>query len=329
MSVETQQSPGNRPIHPTSRPEQLAGTFLRLFALVYAPLGAIGRLIRTYPGLTLLAALMFATVGGLKLMSFRAIAREVAIERWIEANGGSCYSYEVAGHTVLLFLNVMVDNDIPSDGAMSAVVVPAELVRAHPERLFRQLSQLPKLTTIRFKFDGESPETVSTAASQSGSANKTTPKDNTTVNTIDSERLQRGLASLPHGVSLAIQGCRLTPCAQPLDLTHRLNGLTLEQVHLTSEFALGLPVLNRRPVTIVDSRIDDAAVDILFKRLQSDDLQLYRCQMSEQTKLRLAEINGVLVDSPYIVTINGIADSSPTSVDETAAVPVELTTPAE
>lgn len=301
---------------PASR-QPVFPTFSRWLQFGRNPLVWLQSLVRENPILSLIAVAVLSLVLVLKGMTLRATIQDAAVGEWIQSHGGQCHAYGDSGHLILSIMTEMFGRGATRGRLISMTHFPASLVNNHHEELFEKLSQLSRLQSIYI-----TSSTLPTQTQPGGPATVAPVRVDTSE--IDSKRLQRGIASLGRPIMLNIDSASLTACDQPLDLTRLLTGVSLNNVQLKRNFALGLPVVkNCSYVMVQNSVIDDDAVDILLERVQADYRYFYSCTMTAATHAKLSKAKGVTLASFTILPTNAnkSASDSTTKIDQPASEP--------
>lgn len=298
------------PVFPTFDRLFMFGRLLinRLQELSLQSFARLHELVRENPNLSLVAVAMLSLLLILKGMTLWATMQDAAIGNWIKEHGGQCNTSRDSGHLLVATMSVMSGSRYATTGRLISIAsIPVSVLNSQHEELFSRIRRLSKLE--RIDIDSEfvaSGRTVAGAVAEIEAA-----KAGRAL--VDSIRLQQGLATLHHPVHLIINQAAISPCEHPLDLSRKITGVSLWNVHVSRDFAMGLPfVKNCTHVAILDSEIDDDAIDILADRLNPKEVHLSGCSMTTKAHARLAtKIPGTYILGPVKWTTTPGSSSEP------------------
>lgn len=248
------------------------------------------------PGLSLAAVAMISLVVMLKGMTVRATMQDADVGKWIAANGGA-FRYDGDSWTyALLYLETMFGSRALKGWPITTAVIPVSVLNNQHDETFSNLSRLSQLKLVQITAFPFGPPPNLRGGATPGTA---VCEDQTTI---DSSRLQQGLASLNHPVELLISQANLSPCEHPVDLGQKLTGISLQNVHVTRDFAKGLPIVqDRTHIQIQNAILDDDAVDILLERSSANRLWIINTSMTARTNNRLLKMRVVRLMIPKII----------------------------
>lgn len=274
--------------------------------------------VRQHPFLCALAILLFGSVLIVKVLAFRAAALDREAALWFTRRGGGIWSHPNRGHVVIGILSEIFLKKNLEGRLVSNVTIPSSMVRNESPTMYEKLAQFQGLRSINF-----SDETYM-RQQQFILPDAATPKAKEAPPVIDSTRLQQIISMQSETIHLGITGHVLAPVETPLELSNRLFEISLNKVHITRDFARGLPYARSlRYLAINNATIEDDAVDILLERLSGNKGQIANCEMSESTYDKLRMTPGITVGAHWAIGSSGPAANTNGHAETIAAPPLK------